>query len=384
MIQLDQTPLLTNGPQYCNKMRGEMINRYNRAKVATPITNPFTGSAFTTLWEDDASGLLHTGFVDDLLSSPMETTCSSYPQIDCYMKTCKLVYFGSFQIDDELNKAGKAISKPNRENYRRDFLSRYDNSWISSHKARHQSYFQNNILFRNFIQDVKRDLKTLNQAISGVTDYDFMDADYRHEILSRIGTEVCPYCNRQYITHYDEDGTTKTTADLDHFHPNSAFKLFSLSLFNFVPSCQICNSRFKLAKCYDIVYPYHRGFDESAWFKVQLNGNSTVDTLTGNSTHFDLDLEFDSTSTYAVQIQNSMELFNLAKVYQSHKEYVRELLYKKHAYAKTYQDDMQKLFNTMKLSEEQINLFLYGNKLLPEKLSMRPLSKLAYDVIIKG
>ncbi|NHN33208.1 HNH endonuclease [Paenibacillus agricola] len=386
MIPLDRTPLLTIGPDYCNKMRSGIIDRYNIAKGGMPIEiNPFTNTDFTLLWEDAVSGLLDHQLVDSLLSSPMDTVCSFYPQIDFYMKTCKLVFFGSLHIDDELKKAGMPITKPNRENHRRDFLILYDNPWIAEHKDRHPRFFQNNTLFRNFILDVKRDMTSLNQAISIIVDYNkFMDADYRHEILSRIGKEVCPYCNRQYITQYDEVAVTKTTADLDHFHPNSAFKLFSLSLFNFVPSCQICNSRFKLAKCYDIVYPYDRGFDDSAWFKVQMNEKSTVDTITGNNINFDLDLEFDPSSSHSVKIQNSMELFKLAKVYQSHKEYVRELLYKKHAYAGTYQDEMQKLFTTMNLSEEQINLFLYGDKLLPDNLSMRPLAKLAYDVIKKA
>ncbi|MEK3917826.1 hypothetical protein [Paenibacillus sp. FSL H7-0331] len=164
------------------------------------------------------------------------------------------------------------------------------------------------------------------------------------------------------------------------FYPGSGRKCVLTATDN---TLLTCNSRFKLAKGYDIVYPYDRGFDDSAWFKVQMNGKSTVDTITGNNTNFDLDLEFDRTSSHAVKIQNSTELFKLANVYQSHKEYVRELLYKKHAYAGTYKNEMQKLFTTLSLSEEQIDLFLYGNKLLPDNLSTRPLAKLTYDVIKK-
>ena len=85
----------------------------------------------------------------------------------------------------------------------------------------------------------------------------------RHKLLSLIGIEICPYCQRNYISSYEENNDEKTTADLDHFYPKSLYPFLALSLYNFIPSCQICNSRFKGNKdtC-DSVYLYEEGFDE--------------------------------------------------------------------------------------------------------------------------
>lgn len=48
-----------------------------------------------------------------------------------------------------------------------------------------------------------------------------------------------------------------------------------------------------------------------------------------------------------------------------------------------YMDEMKKLFDAMNLTEEEINLFLYGDRLQMDKLFMRPLAKLTYDLIMR-
>lgn len=75
----------------------------------------------------------------------------------------------------------------------------------------------------------------------------------RHQLLTSLGVRVCPYCQRNYITSYTleenkEDKVEKTTADLDHFYSKKDYPFLALSLYNFIPSCSICNSRMKLKK----------------------------------------------------------------------------------------------------------------------------------------
>lgn len=75
----------------------------------------------------------------------------------------------------------------------------------------------------------------------------------RHKLLTSLGVKVCPYCQRNYITSYTleenkEDKVEKATADLDHFYPKKDYPFLALSLYNFIPSCSICNSRMKLKK----------------------------------------------------------------------------------------------------------------------------------------
>lgn len=59
---------------------------------------------------------------------------------------------------------------------------------------------------------------------------------------------TCFYCNMAYINTFSFDKSSKRTYDLDHFIPKGILSLFALSLYNFVPCCQICNSRIKSEK----------------------------------------------------------------------------------------------------------------------------------------
>ncbi|MES9695619.1 hypothetical protein ABWK39_30090 [Bacillus toyonensis] len=384
MIRLTPDILVRVGTDYGNKMTPKLVSLYNKVVNIKPIEgNPFNGRPYTEIFEDSQG--LDLRLVTDLLTKPLDYIKTNYPEMKNYILTCQLFYFSSFQIDEELRKINKPITKVNRERFRKNYVNRYDNQWIRNIKRNHPSYYKTIDSFEAFINEVGENLKDLNNKLKDIIDYRAINSKYRHELLSEIGIEVCPYCNRQYITKYEEGGVLKSTADLDHFFPKSIFQLLSLSLFNFVPSCQICNSRFKLAKSSEILYPYEEGFDDNSYFEVKLTVDSTIDSLTGNNTFFDLDLTVNPQSSHRNTIENSIKLFRLKKVYQSHKDYVRELLYKKNTCSnKAYEGLLNNLFLEMKLEPTDINLFLYGNNLNPADFSKKPLSKLTYDIINKS
>lgn len=82
-------------------------------------------------------------------------------------------------------------------------------------------------------------------------DYDYF-ADYiakfimTNENSDLYTINTCFYCNRAYINSYEvSKACKKRQFDLDHFIPKKVCPLFAISLYNFIPSCQICNSRVK-------------------------------------------------------------------------------------------------------------------------------------------
>lgn len=210
----------------------------------------------------------------------------------------------------------------------------------------------------------------------------------RHKIISSLNGVVCPYCNRQYITTWKpEKGEHRTTADLDHYYNKSDYPLFSLSLFNFIPSCQICNSRMKGQKTDRTLYPYEEGFGDDARFAIEpKDKKKEIDVWLGNkNAEFDIKIEISDSvnADKKIRIENSKKVFGLEKVYQAHKEYVRELIIKKRVYDEgSYSDNMAVIFEKLGLdySEAELQRFLYGS-VSPD--SDRPLSKLTCDIIKK-
>ena len=73
-------------------------------------------------------------------------------------------------------------------------------------------------------------------------------------------------------------------------------------------------------------------------------------------------------------------MFELENIYQTHKNYVRELLYKKTAYSPKYKKMLNEtLIN--KLTDFEFRLFLFGYSGFEDELYNKPLSKLTNDIL---
>lgn len=153
--------------------------------------------------------------------------------------------------------------------------------------------FSQNKLFHNDVVDNFSQIWRKGRKIKGkefykrdLLDYDFFSDTIAKHIIDNEKQELymiktCVYCNSAYINSYEiSKGIKKQQFDLDHFIPKSACPLFALSLYNFVPSCQVCNSRIKNSKLYyeDIknpivlekIFPTSKNYnyDESLKFRI--------------------------------------------------------------------------------------------------------------------
>lgn len=92
----------------------------------------------------------------------------------------------------------------------------------------------------------------------------------------------CPYCNIQEIQFIKREVNRKSQRvieyqalfDLDHFLLKSKYPYFSLSFFNLIPCCAVCNSRIRGSKDFFIgknYHPYNDNFDEICRFKIDVD-----------------------------------------------------------------------------------------------------------------
>lgn len=88
-------------------------------------------------------------------------------------------------------------------------------------------------------------LKELDAIFHYTNKYDYDIASFFIDHADVLRISSCYYCETAYINVYD---AKKRQFDVDHFIPKEKCPILGLSLFNFVPSCQVCNSRIKLAK----------------------------------------------------------------------------------------------------------------------------------------
>lgn len=148
----------------------------------------------------------------------------------------------------------------------------------------------------------------------------------RHKLINNLNIKVCPYCQRNYITSYIDGKIKKTTADLDHFYSKDRYPFLALSLYNFIPSCPICNSRMKLDKStYNektkenrIIYPYIDNF--KGVFKTN---NQLLEVLLGSRDTFEVSIDDQGD----LKTKETIDMFKLDKVYkEAHNEYLLHMM----------------------------------------------------------
>lgn len=200
----------------------------------------------------------------------------------------------------------------------------------------------------------------------------------RHRLISLMEFSVCPYCNRAYITNYmEKDRRRKTTADLDHFYPKSKYPFLTLSLYNFIPSCQICNSRFKGDRfdAKNHIYPFNEEFGENANFNID---SETIDYILTNNKDFDIKIKIKDSNYLKSKITSSIQTFKLEEVYQVHKDYVQEILIKAKTFNSDRIEDLKQSFPDLYSDERKLQGILMNTDFID--LSKRPLSKLTKDI----
>ena len=209
----------------------------------------------------------------------------------------------------------------------------------------------------------------------------------RHKLLSLIGIEICPYCQRNYISSYEENNDEKTTADLDHFYPKSLYPFLALSLYNFIPSCQICNSRFKGNKdTRDSIYPYEEGFDElGVKFKTSKEVISEILGERYSDFYVKIDYENLKNKEDVEKVKNSIENLGLDRLYKkSHNQYIQNLLYNIEKYPENYLENCVEMFESNVDKKKQLEE--YFKDIVKEPYRKRiengePLAKLTKDIL---
>lgn len=232
----------------------------------------------------------------------------------------------------------------------------------------------------------EREMKQFHEDCKAVFDYGWFSRRLRDAVLVAMNVDVCPYCNRQYVSTWGLR-RRRSTADIDHFFAKDRFPYLALSLFNFVPSCQVCNSRFKLARDFYArphANPHEGGFGSAARFEVDDigaiidldrtpgSGDSGPDRTRLFSMHVDSGAE---------DVANSRDTFHLDELYESHDDYAMELVRKARIFGPSQIDEYLSEYGGMFSHEGELYRTIFGNYLGEDDLGQRPLAKMTRDLL---
>jgi hypothetical protein len=227
----------------------------------------------------------------------------------------------------------------------------------------------------------------LKEVVYSLFNYDNFSKNYNWSFKHSqdLGLNVCPYCNTQY-TFTIKTSRGKTRPQFDHFFPKSIYPFFSMSFYNLVPSCYVCNSNLKGQKKFKPsthIHPLIEGTEDTLRFSANI---STVDFLIGKN-DFKIILKKlpNADAAKYARADASSKVFHIEEQYTFHKEYAGEIIYKSYLYTNSKLNELIDVFrgeNNIKLfnSKEEIIEMLFGNYIREEKLHERVLAKLTKNI----
>ncbi len=190
------------------------------------------------------------------------------------------------------------------------------------------------------------------------------------------GHNTCTYCNRQYVITVDGNNDKERIArpQLDHWFSKELYPLMSLSLYNLIPCCSICNSSIKGNQIFRLlthVHPYLETTPEEPQFRFsyKINADNTYAVVCDNVTN--------------PKERNMLDTFELEKIYSYHGELeVKDILLFAYHNNETYLKHLLK--NTLEhynYSEQDIFRMFFGTELDSSESLNRPFSKLKRDIL---
>lgn len=166
---------------------------------------------------------------------------------------------------------------------------------------------------------------------------------------------------------------------LDHVIDKGTHPLFSLSFFNLLPSCYVCNSKLKhtrtLIKKDATVSPTHEefSFDKDALFNIVFLNSKGMEDIR-NKDDFELSLYTEKKYEWYSQV------FKLNGRYQFHKDEIVDIINKT---AKYPESQISQIARIVGRDTESVRKDIFGKELFVGPLEDKPLTKFKRDIARK-
>lgn len=173
---------------------------------------------------------------------------------------------------------------------------------------------------------------SLGEALSRAFNYNyFRESEELRNLAMRLNVKTCPYCNMHFTLYAEDDSGQEKYAkfQFDHFYDKKMYPMFSMSLYNLVPSCSVCNGSKKQQKLSIAFNPYYGSISRSFFFEA----DDVLELLYGmkKADQFSIKMIPVGNPTEFAEYENA---FHLRALYSRHGDMAREVFDK--AYLASY------------------------------------------------
>lgn len=208
--------------------------------------------------------------------------------------------------------------------------------------------------------------------------YDYHRRKNLIEHAKYLNVKSCPYCNMHYTLYAEKNGGTEKLAkfQFDHFYPKDSYPILSMSLYNLIPSCNICNHAKSTKTTLSLdFHPYHS--DISKKFKFRLN--NPINLYLGQHKKDIIDIDLVANGLNSQQdVDAFSDAFNLKVLYQRHRDVAQEVFDKAYEYPYYSNPDNFKWLSNCQ--PDYIKRLWMGTYISEQDIHKRPMTKFIQDL----
>lgn len=189
-----------------------------------------------------------------------------------------------------------------------------------------------------------------------------------YTLAENLCINTCCYCNRLYTKTVTQDKHKITRPQFDHWFPKDQYPMLALSFYNLIPSCAVCNTSLKntaTMSLADYLHPY-------------------VDTK--ENYLFSFDMKTHNTYEFRVKdggnqkVRNTMDLFKVQEIYETHMDEIEDLVTIKKKYSESYLNNLRTILS-VNISDEELYRLAFSAYLNEPDFEKRPLSRMKRDLL---
>ncbi len=233
-------------------------------------------------------------------------------------------------------------------------------------------------------------LKEFKNGLFIAFNYEGFRAAKLNRLAVILNVKSCLYCNQQYTIAIGRKPNQKGKINLagsdaylqfDHFFDKSDYPILSMSLYNLIPSCPICNQK-KSKKRYSLnLHPYLYSLCDRLSFRIK-DKNALISPLIKNGDL--LEIEIDTFGN--MELKELIDNLDLKRRYSRHLDIVQEIEYAQYLeayYNRNYDiisDEIAEAIKRNPIDYEVLNRHLIGFYGHSKDINKRPLSKFCQDI----
>lgn len=196
-----------------------------------------------------------------------------------------------------------------------------------------------------------------------------------YSLAELLNINTCPYCNRNYTNTVIclADGRKIARPQFDHYFDKGTYPLLSLSFYNLIPSCSICNSSIKGSTPMRLNTHLHPYIDNEI-DNFQFSYSYDINVKSG------LKIEIRTPSN--PKIKDTLDVFAIEEIYNSHTDILYDLLKIKRSFSNRYLDILESnLLQGVIVSRQEMYRIVFGAEYDSDYFINRPFSKFKKDIL---